>query len=49
MKRAILHKDLQLSKKSARLVTKILYEEMWKEQLRMFEAVMARVAMPSCP
>jgi hypothetical protein len=30
---ATLHKDLQLSKKSARWVTKLLYEEMKKEQL----------------
>ncbi len=41
-----LHKDLQLSKKSARWAIKLLYEEMKKEQLRTCE-VIAMIAVAS--
>jgi hypothetical protein len=39
-----LHKNLQLSKKSARWPTKLLIEEMKKERVRMCEALVAIIA-----
>jgi hypothetical protein len=44
---ATLYKDLQLSKKSARWVTKMLYEKIKKERLEMCEAVMSMIAVTS--
>jgi hypothetical protein len=44
MVHATLHKELQLSKKSARWVTKMLCEEMKKEQLRTCKEVMLMIA-----
>jgi hypothetical protein len=47
MVQAILHKDLQLSKKLARWLTKMVYYEIKKEQVRMYEAfVMINAAIP---
>ncbi len=47
MIRVALHKDLQLSKKSARWVTKRLYEEMKKETVSVHEAIVAMIAAAS--
>jgi hypothetical protein len=44
---AILHKDLQLSKKLAWWVIKLLYEEMKKEQFRMCKVIIAMIAAGS--
>jgi hypothetical protein len=43
MVHATLHKDLQLSKKSARWLIKMIYYAMQKEQVRMIEAFVAIV------
>jgi hypothetical protein len=47
MVHATLHKDLQLSKKSVRWVTEMVYEEMQRERLRTCKAVMMRSAATS--
>ncbi len=42
-----LHKDLKLSQKSTRWVTKMLYEEIKKERVRVCEGIMVMVAATS--
>jgi hypothetical protein len=42
-----LHKDLQLSQKSTLWVTKMLYEEMNKERVRVYEAITVMIATTS--
>ncbi len=44
---ATLYKDLQLSKQSARWVTKMLYEKMKKERLEMCKAVISMIDVTS--